>query len=203
MQKSGGYMPLSPAVHDGLRKFIRLTALASNPQYTRRIRDEFDLLDALEVVRNYFHETKSMVGLKMYKAQPFDVIEDVKRATEEHFLSGREAKDAALARGKNLTMYHLAIVPIIEMFKGVNHEVILKNIDNVLTQVKDQLHTLEIRSHIDDALVTLAQVSVMIKQREDARKLELAKRRRVKRKKKTSDVVSWVERKEKDESLRF
>lgn len=196
-------MQLSPTVTDSIRKFIRLTALSSHPKYTKRIRDEFDLMDALEVVSIYFHETKNMVGQKMYKAQPFDFIEDVKRATEEYFLTGREIRDTALARGKNLMMYHLVVVPVIESFKNMAHEDILKNVDTVLAQIKDVLCTMEVRSHYDDAIVTLAQVSVLIKAREDARKIELAKRRRLKRKPKKNNDVEWVERKEKEQFLSF
>jgi len=196
-------MQLSPAITECIRKFIRLTVLSSHPKYTKRIRDEFDLIDALEVIGICFHETKNMVGLKMYKATPFDFIEDVKLATEAYFLTGREFKDTALARGKNLLMYHLVVVPIIESFKGMPHEDILKNVDAVLTQVKDLLCTMEVRSHYDDAIVTLAQVGVLIKAREDARKIQLAKRRRLKRKPKKDDIAAWVERKEKEQPLSF
>lgn len=194
-------MQLSPAVTDSIRKFVRLTALSVNPQYTKRIRDEFDLLEAVDVVGDYIHETARMVGLKIYRGQEFDVIEDVKRATEEHFLTGREFKDTALMRGRNLTMYHLAVVPMIEMFKGMKHEDILENVDDALEKVRKLICSMDLVTHYDDALVTLAQVSTMIKERENARKLELAKRRRGKHKKKKDALFDWVDKKVKENHL--
>jgi ribosomal protein L21 len=196
-------MQLTPAVTDGVRKFIRLTALMSNPQYFKRIRDEFDLIEALEVATIYFHQTERVMGKKLYKGTPFDVIEDVKRATEEHFLSGREQHDVALARGKNLTMYHLAVVPFIEMFKDIEHEQILKTVDAALEQTKQLIYTMDVQSHYDDALVTLAQVGAMIKEREAARKIELAKKRRGKRRKKKDNLTDWIEKKESEGSRSF
>jgi hypothetical protein len=191
-------MQITPTVTDSIRKFIRLTPLRSDPQYKNRIRTEFDLMEALEVVSVYFHDTKNMVGKKMYQGQPFDPIEDVKRATEEYFLTGREARDCALQRGRNVIMYHLAVVPVIEMFQGIKHESILKNIDSVLAEINKLICTMPIESHYDDAIVAFAQVKVMIQEREEKRKLEKAAKRRGKRRKKKDDLVDWVERKEKD-----
>lgn len=196
-------MQISLTVQDSVRKFIRLTALSVNPQYTKRIRDEFDLMDAIDVVAIYFKETERMLDKKMYQGQPFDPIEDVKRATEEYFLTGREVKDTALARGRNLTMYHLAVVPIIEMFKGMKHKEILDCLDVKLDQVKILICSMDLQTHYDDALVTLAQVSQMIKEREQARKIELAKRKRGKRRKKTNNLLDWVEKNSRAGKLDF
>ena len=195
-------MKITPTIVDGIRKFIRLTALIPDPQYSKRIRDELDLIDALEVIRFYVQDTKNMVGKKMYQKQPFDVVEDIKRATEEHFLTGREARDTALARFKNLMMYHLVLVPIIETFKDVEHKPVLKEADKMLDDIGELLTVMNVPSHRDDAIVALAQVGEMIKERENARKVELARRRRKKSRKKNK-FVEWIERKEREVSPRF
>lgn len=196
-------MQVSPAVQDSIRKFVRLTALAVNPQYTKRIRDEFDLMEAVDVVGIYFRQTDRMIGKKIYQKQQFDFIEDVKRATEEYFLTGREIKDTALARGKNLTMYHLVVVPVIEQFKDVTHEEALAGLDENLELIQELIRTINVTSHYDDAIVALAQVSVMIREREAARKLEVAKRKRGKRAKKRPVTPWWGVNKERTEFRRF
>lgn len=194
---------LPEAVIDGVRKFIRLTALTSNPQYAKRIRDEQDLAEAFDVVAIYFRDTERMVGKKIYRGQAFDPIEDVKRATEEYFLAGRDAKETALARGKNLAMYHLAVVPLIEMFKDMDHEEALTKVQAAVDQAKKLILTMDLQSHYDDALVAQMQVSKMIREREVARKAEIAKRKRGKRRKKKDDLSDWLEQKEKDGSSAF
>lgn len=183
-------MNLTPVVNDSIRKFIRLTPLIMDKQHGQRFRDENDLIEALDVVRDSFHDTKNMIGKKMYQGVVFDPVEDVKRALEEYLLGRRERKDVALARRKNLIMYHLAVEPVIEMFKGIPHATTLMIVDEVVDSVQDLIRTMPIESHLDDAIVAQVQVNVLIKEREERRKLELAARRKKKRKRKVPDLAA-------------
>ncbi len=183
-------MNLTPVVNDSIRKFIRLTPLIDDKQHGQRFRDETDLIEAIDCVRDAFHDTKDMIGKKMYQGVVFEPVEDVKRALEEYLLGRRERKDVALARRKNLIMYHLAVEPVIEMFKGIPHPTALMIVDEVLDEVQNLINTMDIDSHIDDALVAQAQVSVLIKEREEKRKRELAARRRKKRRRKTLNLTA-------------
>lgn len=181
-------MTPSQIVSDGIRKFVRLTALASDPNQSKWVRDELDLTEALEVTIYFFHETKAMIDKKMYKGQNFDFVEDVKRNVEEYLLSGREKEDVALSRRKNLAMYHLIVEPVIDLFKGMEHEKVLKIVDGVIENVLKELNTVDVKSHFDDALVARAQVAQMIRDRSARRKEELARKRKGRGRRKKLDV---------------
>ncbi len=186
-------MKPSTQVIANIRMFVRLTSLTVDPRYKKRFRTEFDLMEAIDVLSIYFHETHRMIGVKMYRGQVFDVIEDVKRATEEYFLTDRTPTESLIARGKNLNMYHLAVVPIIEMFKDLKHVDMLKTLDESLEAIKEVILSMDLPTHYDDGLVALAQVGDLIKVREQARKLEISTRKRKKRKSKKEEFLDHVQ----------
>jgi hypothetical protein len=186
-------MQPTPEVIDNIRTFVRLTVLTINPKYTNRFRSELDLVEAIKVLQIYFDETKRMIGKKMYRGQPFDVVEDVKRAMEEYFLTGRNEHESVVARSRNLNMYYLVIVPIIEMFKVLSHDDMIKELDETLAAIKEVIMAMDLPTHYDDGIVALAHVGDMIKIREQARKQEISKRKRGKRNTKKYKLLDYEE----------
>lgn len=196
-------MTPNQAVSDGIRKFVRLTALRSDPNQIKWVRDELDLTEALEVTNYFFHETKAMLDKKMYKGQVFDFVEDVKRNVEEYLLSGREKEDVALSRKKNLAMYHLIVEPVIDLFKGIEHKQVLKVVDSVIEHVIHELYTVEVNSHFDDAIVARAQVAQMIHERSARRKEELARKRKGRGRRRKTNVERFLKEDKDVQELRF
>lgn len=182
-------LPLT--IQNNIRKFIQLMALSADPLQRKWVRDEYDLVEALDVARIKFHETKRMMGTKMYKGQQFDPIEDVKRETEEFLFTTRHQSENLLMRKKNLVMYHLVVEPVIELFRGKDHSQMLIEIDDTIKQVIDLLYTMPVRTHYDDALVAREQVRQMVREREERRKAELQLRKRGKRRAKKNDL-DWM-----------
>ena len=175
------------AVEDQIRLFVRLAPLASDPQVGKRIRDEFDLFDALDAVATFFHDTERMVGLRMYRGQDFDPVEDVKRNMEELLLNARNQKDVIGVRHRNLIMYHLVVEPVINSFNRVDHRTVLSQVDHVVEAIKQFVTSIELNSHIDDARVALEQVRSLVREREAIRKSEIQAKRKTRRPR-TEDV---------------
>lgn len=183
----------TPSITENLRKFIQLMALRSDPLQQKWIRDEQDLTQALDIVKTLFHETERMKGKKMYQGQPFDPIEDVKRGIEEYLLGAREYNEIPLQRKRNLTMYYLVVEPIIESFKGLSHQEMLEKVDGRIEEIVNQLMTMPVRSHYDDAIVAKEQIRQFVRDRDELRKEELAAKKKGRRKSK-KDNLEWLDK---------
>lgn len=183
LEADANHGALTQALHDiqgGIRKFVRLKALRDNQAEAKWVRDEQDLIDAVNIVREKFHETERFTGQQMHKDMQYDVTEDVKEEIEEILLGGRDPKEAALNRRRNLNMYHLVIEPMIDSLKGMSHEEAIRYVDKIADNVINMIENVDISSHYDDALVAKEQVSQLVKQRDAQRKeVKTARKRRM------------------------
>jgi len=157
------------AVNEGLRKFVRLIPLRLDPKEEKYILDEFDLLEALEVIRTKFHETVEMFGKKKYRDTPFDFCEDVREEMEEWLLGHEDPRQAALLRKKNQPMYHLVLAPVIDLFAKGTHAQALQQIDYVLGDIEYMVKNHEHQGTYDDAIIARAMISHEIHQKEERR----------------------------------
>lgn len=162
-------------VEDGLRKFIRMAPLNVTQ---KGVRNEEDLKEALSVVEQSVIYTKRVLGSKLYRKQPFNVAEDVKRELEEWLLVGRNEQETALLRHRNLTMYHLVVEPFIDVLKYISHQESLDTISELIQTMVVKIDNNDYEGHFDDAIVAKAQVAALIQQRVEARKASLRKRKR-------------------------
>lgn len=184
-------MQVLPTVTNGVKLLIQLSGLRSDPLQAKWVRDEEDLRIALEQLADNLKYTKSMVGKAMYRNQStFDFVEDVKRALEYTLLIGDNDKQTAGLRKRNLTMYHLVLEPIIDHLGTLSHEQAIENVDRYINAVYEYACTADINIHFEDALVAQVIIKNMVQERETARKVKLAEKRRGKRgKKKEEDIT--------------
>ena len=178
---------IQPNAHvlGNVTQFLKLTALREDPSQTKWVRDEFDLLDAIDMLEIAYQDTQRMVGKPMYVGDNgFDFTEDVKRAMEEILLDSRDSKDKLLQRKTNITMYHLVLEPIIDQFAPIDHELALADVKEYLEQVRRAIITDPTDPNMDDAIVSREMIRQHIRDRDASRKqqklLRRTKRRRTK-----------------------
>ena len=171
----------STQIFDAVTCFIKLTPLRDDPKHTRWVRGEYDLIEALEITRDYYHDTSRMVGKAMYVGEKeFDFTEDVKRAVEEHLLGHRDQSQVLVQRKHNITMYHLVIEPIIDHLHQLSHLEVLSTVYQYFSAVIEFLRTSDCDPHMDDALVARELVNMSVRERDAIRKAQ-KKQRKTKR----------------------
>lgn len=171
---------LTPSTHitEAINSFIKLTPLRDDPRHTKWVRDEFDLAEALEITRDYYHDTARMVGKPMYVGdRTFDFTEDVKRAVEEHLLGCRDQSQVLIQRKHNITMYHLVIEPIIDHIGTLTHQEALATIDQYTADTINALMSSTIDPHMDDAVVARELVNMAVRERDVIRKAQKQRRK--------------------------
>lgn len=181
----------------GVYKFKQLIALRENPIQAPWVRDEADLIEALEIARSYFPLTEGLLGKKMYQGQPYDFVDDVKLEVEEFLFTANNPDENQSQRRRNVIMYHLVVAPVIDLFKTMDHETALKEFDEIFENVVHEVYSTSIECHYDDALVARVQISQMVREREAIRKAELAAKK--KRKKRKKHDLSWMLTADKEE----
>jgi hypothetical protein len=165
-------------VAENITRFLKLTPLRSDPRHERWVRDEFDLLDALDITKQCYHDTSRMIGKPMYVGDVgFDFTEDVKRAVEENLLGCRDPKDVLLQRKRNVTMYHLVVEPIIQHLSTLRHQELLTVVDTYFQAVADLIMNDPVDPHLDDAIVAHEMVKASVRERESIRKQQKTARR--------------------------
>lgn len=178
-------MQMSSTITQGVNLFVQLTALTKTPLDLKFMRDEEDLRLALEQVEDSVTSTTRMIGKAMYRSHTtFDLVHDVKRAMEAILLEGADDRETAGLRRRNLNMYHLVIEPVIDQLGLVPHQYAIDNVKAFTRSVYDYAINADINTHEDDAIVAKTIVRGMVKERDDARKAELAARKKSKRSKK-------------------
>jgi hypothetical protein len=162
-------------VKQGLYKFARLIPLRQNPNQLKYIQDEFDALEALEVLLQKFHDTAEMFGKKKSRNQPFNYLEDVREEMEEWLLIGRSQKENAIRRKTYQPLFYLIVMPVIELFEHRSHAEVLKQIDSIIEEVKEMVRTQTVSGTYDDAVVMQQILHKEIQQKDAER---LAKKRK-------------------------
>lgn len=166
-------------VTDGIRKFVRLTGLASehNPNKfdAKWVRDEFDLVDAVSTIKYFMKHTNRMIGAQKHPKTPFDHIDDVSKDLHELLLVPKDQTSASalpLLRKKNLVMYHLVVIPVVKAMEQFNgHRECIQRVDEYIDYVCDELiMNSGVETTYEDAIVAKHQIAKMIEERETIRK---------------------------------
>jgi hypothetical protein len=173
-------------VTSGIRKFIRVLGLELESYQLKRIADEFDLISALDLIPTHMQDSASLLGRETYKGVPYVFTDEVKKDMEEYLLTGKEPKDTAVLRHRNLTMYHLVVEPTIELLGQLDHQQAIDQSRAVVNGIIDMVRNSEDYGDATDALIAKEQITVMIKARTEARKA--AKARTTKRKVRASEL---------------
>jgi hypothetical protein len=173
-------------VTSGIRKFIRVLGLELEAYQLKRIADEFDLISALDLIPTHIQDSASLIGRETYKGVPYIFTDEVKKDMEEYLLTGKEPKDTAVLRHRNLTMYHLVVEPTIELIGKLDHQQAIDQSRDVVNGIIDMVRNSEDYGDATDALIAKEQIAVMIKARTEARKA--AKARTTKRKVRASEL---------------
>lgn len=145
-------------LRDGVNKMLKMSALRGHtPEEKLRsakgILDAFDIIEALEIVRDAFDDTADMMG-KGRKGKDFDFITDVKKAVQEYFLKTSVAneKDKALARRRHGALYNLVLEPLIDMFKQYDHKSALNSVPHTIEAAIRYVKSSDIVADADEAV---------------------------------------------------
>lgn len=123
-------------------------------QHSKRAVDAYDLIEAVEVVRKFFEDTKDAVGVKMrHGDKDFDYLKEIRNMVDEYYLQGETDKEGALNRRKYRAMVQVLIQPMLDLFRGVSHEKALDVYDDVLDSVVRFVKNSDVVSSADDAFV--------------------------------------------------
>ncbi len=115
--------------------------------------DALEIIDALEVVRTMFDETRTVEGPIYRGEKEFDFIHDMKQAVEGYFLAGEDQKDGALRRRKYRSLVALLINPLIDEFQRLSHEEALNAYDDAIDSTITEIVECEQDATADDAFV--------------------------------------------------
>ena len=178
-----------PTVADGVRKFLRLQTLPLQEYQLRQNADVFDLMEALTITSDNYAQTARMLGKQMHQTSAYDPGEDVKRELENFLLVGETDRETAHLRKKNLTMYHLILEPLVDSMSHHDHATAIQDIALVVQQLIRDVQTFDNYGTEDDALVARHQIKAMVRQREEARRLQKEAAKKQSRRKKREDVI--------------
>lgn len=178
-----------PTVADGVRKFLRLQSLPLQEYQLRQNADVFDLMEALTITSDNYAQTARMLGKQMHQTSAYDPGEDVKRELENFLLVGETDRETAHLRKKNLTMYHLILEPLVDSMSHHDHATAIQDIALVVQQLIRDVQTFDNYGTEDDALVARHQIKAMVRQREEARRLQKEAVKKQSRRKKREDVI--------------
>lgn len=172
----------SAAVVDSITCFLKLTPLRDDPKHTKWTRDEFDLIEAVDITNTCYQDTARMAGIPMYAGEStFDFTEDVRRAVEENLLGCRDPKDQLVRRKHNIIMYHLVISMIIDQLSKYPHQDVLLHLPSYMDQVRANILLNDVDPHMDDAIVAREMVNITIRERDNDRKKQKTHRRTTKK----------------------
>lgn len=169
-------------VRNGIRTFVRLFGLETDPLHAKYAAGEMDVYDALDCIKIMMHGTESMLGKQKHFGKPFDFVGDIKEDMMQMLLVGDDAPSTAVKRKRNLPMYHLIVDPIVETFRTMDHATAIKEVDDVVDYIASTAFKEEDYGSYDDALVAQAQVRQIIREREEQYKVEAAARKKKSRK---------------------
>lgn len=126
----------------------------TDEQHAKRSVDAFDIMEAIEVLRKFFEDTKDAVGTKMRRGDAdFDYLREIRNMVNEYYLQGSTEKEGALQRRKYRAMVQVLIEPMLDLFKGVPHQKALDVYDSVLDSVIRYVKNSDVITHADDAFV--------------------------------------------------
>ena len=169
-------------IKSNIQRFVNMTPLANQPVIGKRIRDEFDLIESLEVVRDAVHDTASMVGKRKYKNEDYNFAQQVRDDVEEYLIGGRNEYAVALAKNKNQLMHRLVIDPVIDALEQFDHMWALSNVNTIITQLIDEVLNHNLNPTLSDAEIAREETSAIIEanlqsvlQRKKARKPRVKK----------------------------
>ena len=111
------------AISRGINWLLRLdfpsdsSELGLKRHYGKTV-DALEIIDALEVLRTLFDDTRTVVGPIYRGEKEFDFIHDLKQAIDGHFLAGEDVKSSALCRRKYRSLVALLLNPIVDTFQN-------------------------------------------------------------------------------------
>ena len=175
------------AFQAGLRMFVKLTGLKTDPLEHKWIRDEFDVVDAVSSIPYFVKQSARMIGKTMYTKRPYHFIEDVTKDVQEFLIVGKEPRDSALLKKKHLMMYHLVVHPVLDIMYSLPHQDAIIWVDHIISDIISQVMTHNISTTYDDALVAKAQVQKIISARTEL--LKITKHKRAPRRKSDEHIT--------------
>lgn len=189
-------MQVTEVFSNNVRNFIKLHGLKKSPhdsQYQHEIRwlhDEFDAFDFIDAAAHLATKAGNLVGSKKRANSEYDYVEDVMLDVEELMVASEDQKEQALKRRKNLSTFHLVVIPFVEGLRQFeSYEEAMQHLSEYVALCKEQFVALSPnRITFEDGLIAKTIISNMIQERENARKLSRKKPRKVAKRRKREEV---------------
>ena len=149
---------MTTAVSRGINWLLRLdfpsdTSEIGLKRHAGKTVDALEMIDALEVLRIMFDETRRVEG-PMYRGEKeFDFVHDLKQAVDAYFLVGEDEKASALRRRKYRSLVALLLNPLIDGFQNLSHEEALNAYQSIIDGAISEITECDHDSAADDAFV--------------------------------------------------
>lgn len=162
---------MSNPVTRGIDRLLRLDYAIDRSefgirQHEGRTVDVLEMLDSLEVLREFFELTRDMVGKPMYRGEKeFDYIHDIKESIKGFYFAGDSEKQVALNKRKYNGLLVLLLNPIIDYFNRFSHEEALENYNSVIDDAIEHIKNSDITPSADDAFVVRALITKEVQRR--------------------------------------
>jgi len=150
---------MTTAVTRGIDRLLRLDYPLGNSEkeieyHEKRTVSALEMVDALEVMRTFFKDSRDMLGKPIYRGErEFDFVHDIKKYIDAFFLVGEDSDQSIQRRAKNRSMVVLLLNPIVDLFQYKSHEDMLNEYDNVIDEAIDNIVNTNITASADDAFV--------------------------------------------------
>ena len=187
---------MTTVVTRGIDRLLRLDFPLGNSEkdlefHEKRTVNALEMVDALEVMRNFFKDTRDMLGKPIYRGErEFDFIHDIKKYINAYFLVGEDTRQTAQRRAKNRSMIVLLLNPIVDLFQHKSHEETLNEYDNIIDEAIEIIVNNNVTATADDAFVIRRVIQKEIEKRNRVQaavdgimRLRRRKKRRKKKKK--------------------
>lgn len=187
---------MTTAVTRGIDRLLRLDFPLGNSEkdiefHEKRTVNALEMVDALEVVRTFFKDSRDMFGKPIYRGErDFDFIHDIKEYINAYFLVGEDSNQSIRRRAKNRSMVVLMLNPIVDLFQYKSHDDALNEYDNIIDEAIEIIVNNNVTATSDDAFVIRRVIQKEIEKRNRVQsaidgimRLRRRKKRRKKKKK--------------------
>lgn len=156
-------------LQDNIHKFIRLMGLNLESQ-PNDIANEIDVVEYLDYIPPLIKHTKRVQDKQLYHHVEYSFSDDVKQSLDFLLLQSRNPNEDQLMRRKNLTAYHVVLMPTIDLIASLPQLEAINQVDSIINDIKQLFAATTSYGTMQDALDAQDQIRAMVRERENLRK---------------------------------
>lgn len=168
-------------IAQGIKQFTLLQGLIYDPNplvWGKWLADESDLKLALHSLADAVNRTAPMLNKRKYVGVDFDPVRQLRSDMLTYLTSGRTDDETAALRKRNLPMFYLVIVPILEQLARLSHSELLLATPNIISHTELLLDTEYQYGNLAQAYQVQRQIQDTIRQQDELRQQDIANRQR-------------------------